>query len=126
MRSLSRWERDLLLVGVVLLAGCRPAVTRTEEATDVVRRFFAALPEGNCDQLAPLLVTGADAQPCAAVVAELNRHAVRLLEVESAQEDGRNPDAILVRARLAQGGVPRANASILRVERQGSTWRLRP
>jgi hypothetical protein len=115
------------LAGVLVLAagtGCRRS--GPAQAEDTVRRFFAALPAGDCGQLGPLLAPLPAGTPgCTERVAELNRHRVQLLEVVSVQADGRTPDAMLVRARLAQGGVARAEPSILRVERHEGAWRLK-
>lgn len=126
-RTASTWRTWTLGLAALLLmvAGCRPTEMRTEEATEVVRRFFAALPDGDCAVLGPLLETGSAARPCAEVVEELNRHGVRLREVLSAQQDGRTPDAVLVRTHLERDGTPGAQPSLLRVERRGGTWRLR-
>jgi len=97
-----------------------------QAAIDVVRRFFAALPEGDCARLAPMLALDRAGAPCAEVVAEYNDHQVRLIEVESAVKDGRDPRAILVRARLSQGGEPQKQVAILRVVNDRGVWRLKP
>ena len=112
----------LLAAAGLLLSACGSTRAPGEAAESVVRRFFSELPSGDCSRLQGLLVTR-DARPCADTVRELNEHAVRLQEVLSSQVDGRTPDAVLVRARLAYGSS--VKAQVLRVERQGDTWRLR-
>ena len=112
----------LLAAAGLLLPACASTAEPGEAAESVVRRFFTQLPAGDCRQLEALLVTSST-RPCADTVRDLNAHAVRLQEVLSAQVDGRSPDAVLVRARLAYG--PNVKAQVLRVERHGGTWRLR-
>lgn len=112
----------LLAATGVLFAGCNTSVEPGAAAEDVVRRFFAQLPTGDCGQLEALLVT-ASRTSCEETVRELHAHAVQLQEVLSTQVDGRTPDAVLVRARLAYG--TRVKIQVLRVERHAGTWRLR-
>ncbi|MBF5041620.1 hypothetical protein FGE12_04415 [Aggregicoccus sp. 17bor-14] len=104
----------------MLFPACSSTSGPGEAAETVVRRFFTALPSGDCAQLAPLLVNAA---ACAESVRELNEHAVRLQEVLSSQVDGRTPDAVLVRARMQYG--EHVKAQVLRVERHAGSWRLR-
>ena len=110
----------LLAAAGLLLPACSGTSGSGDAAETVVRRFFAALPSGDCAQLAPLLVK---ASACAEDVRELNEHAVRLQEVLSSQVDGRTPDAVLVRARLQYG--EHVKAQVLRVERHAGSWKLR-
>ena len=111
----------LLAAAGLLLPACTSS-TPGEAAESVVRRFFEQLPEGNCAQLAELLVSRSP-QACADTVRELNEHTVRLQEVLSTQADGRSPEAVMVRARLSYGTY--VKSQLLRVERHEGTWRLR-
>ncbi len=124
LRSLRRLPAAALLAAAagLWLSACSSTAQPGEAAESVVRRFFTQLPAGDCAQLEALLVTSAK-RPCADTVRELNEHAVRLQEVVSTQVDGRSPDAVLVRARLAYGSS--VKAQLLRVERHGDVWRLR-
>ena len=104
--------------------GCTSAAsTKTEAAEATVRRFFAALPSGDCAVLGPLLVTGGSARPCEETVDELQR--ARLLPGGGARRevDGRDPDAVMVRARVAREGRSARSRCCCRVERQADGWR---
>ena len=103
--------------------GCTPSKTESAEAS--VRRFFAALPSEDCAVLGPLLATGGSAKPCAETVRELNSHGYSLVEIVESKVDGRDPNAVMVRARMARGGVPREEPLVLRVEHQDGGWKLR-
>jgi hypothetical protein len=114
----------LLLVLVTL--ACTPSEARKKEAAQAtVRAFFTALPAQNCQVLGPLLATGGSAKPCEATVRELHEHGMELVEVLDAVVDGRDSNAVLVRAKLARDGAVRAEPYILRVERQDGEWKLR-
>ncbi len=125
--ALSLTGRGVRRVACALLAcaalGCTPS--KTESAETAVRRFFAALPSEDCAVLGPLLATGGSAKPCPETVRELQEHGVTLVEIVGSQVDGRAPEAVMVRARMARGGVPREEPLVLRVERQAGGWKLR-
>jgi hypothetical protein len=119
--------RPVLGVGAAVLwlaaSGCTSTTsTKTEAGEAAVRRFFQALPSGDCAVLGPLLVAGAS---CEDALKGLREHDLRLLDIVDATVDGRNPDAVLVRARVSQGGAARQEPYVFRVERQGDGWRLR-
>ncbi|MDY7230131.1 hypothetical protein [Hyalangium rubrum] len=114
-----------LLLALATLACSSPAEKKTQAAEASVRRFFAALPDGDCAVLGPLLATGGSAQPCADTVRELNAHGFELVEVVGAEVDGRSADAVLVRAKVARDGAVREEPFILRVELQDGGWKLR-
>jgi len=114
-----------LLLALALLA-CTPPETRKKEAAQAtVRAFFTALPAGDCQVLGPLLATGGSAKPCEDTVRELREHGLELMEVLDSVVDGRDPNAVLVRTKLARDGTVRAEPFILRVERQDGEWKLR-
>ncbi len=118
--------RTASLLPVLAILACTSSASRkAEDAEASVRRFFAALPSGDCEVLGPLLATGSGARPCAEAVREMNEHGLQLVEILESKVDGRDPDAVLVRTRVSRNGVLRAEPYILRVERQGETWRLR-
>ncbi len=100
-------------------------IPESEEAQASVRAFFAALPARDCPVLGPLLAMGGSARPCEDTVRELHEHGMQLVDIVDATVDGRNPDAVLVRARLARDGAVRAEPYVLRVERQDGGWKLR-
>ncbi|WP_341868162.1 hypothetical protein [Corallococcus carmarthensis] len=106
--------------------GCTSTTSSKAEAGEaVVRRFFQALPSGDCAVLGPLLVTGQGVPSCEETVKDLREHGMGLVDVLDAKVDGRDPDAVLVRARVSQGGTERSEPFLFRVERQGDGWRLR-
>ncbi len=112
----------------VLLAAlaCKPEAARKQEAArDTVRRFFEALPAGDCAVLEPLLVDGGGEGSCRETVDELNAHGFTLVEVLDARVDGRSPEAVMVRARVARDGQVREQPFLLRVERHPAGWKLR-
>ena len=115
-----------LLVIAPLVCGCLSTQGKTDAAKDVVQRFFAALPEGDCAELGPMLAPDPKGRSCEEVVAEYNAHDVRLLSVENALPDGRNEDAIMVRTRLSQQGKEQGQITVLRVVRHQGEWRLSP
>ena len=125
--SLSLTGRGARRVACAWLAcaalGCTPS--KTESAETAVRRFFTALPSEDCAVLGPLLATGGSARPCPETVRELNAHGYSLVEVVESKVDGRDPDAVMVRARVAREGIPREEPLVLRVERQDGGWKLR-
>ena len=113
-------------LGVLLAcaSGCVSSEARKSEAArDAVRRFFEALPSADCAQLGPSLAGPADT--CPATLEDLRSHGVSLLEVLDAQVDGRDPDAVLVRARVARDGRVREQPLLVRVERHPEGWKLR-
>ena len=103
--------------------GCTPSKTESAEAP--VRRLFAALPPAGCAGLGPLLATGGRAEPCPETVRELTSHGYALVEIVDSKVDGRDPNAVMVRARMTRGGVPREEPLVLRVEHQDGGWKLR-
>lgn len=116
-------------VGLALALGllaCSPSPAKKLEAAQAsVRRFFEALPSADCAVLGPLLATGGSARPCAETVEELHSHGFQLVEILGAQVDGRNPEVVLVQARVARDGAVREEPFLFRVENQGGGWRLR-
>lgn len=120
-RGVRRGACAVLLACAAL--GCTPSKTKSAEAA--VQRFFSALPSEDCAVLGPLLATGGSAKPCAETVKELRAHGYGLVEIVGSEVDGRNPDAVMVRARVSREGVPREEPLVLRVERQGDGWKLR-
>ncbi|WP_246356708.1 hypothetical protein [Pyxidicoccus fallax] len=114
-------------MGVALMAAlaCSSASSKTRAAEESVRRFFAALPSEDCAALQPLLATGGSARPCEETVRELREHGVSLVGILGSTVDGRDPEAVIVRARIANGGEERKEPWLLRVERQAGAWRVR-
>jgi hypothetical protein len=110
---------------MALLACSSPAEKKTEAAQASVRRFFAALPAGDCAVLGPLLATSGSARPCPDTVQELHSHGFELVDIVSAEVDGRDANAVLVRAKVARNGTVREEPVILRVELQDGGWKLR-
>lgn len=104
---------------------CTSASSKTGAAEETVRRFFAALPSEDCAVLEPLLATGGSARPCEETVRELREHGFSLRGIAGSAVDGRDSEAVLVRARVAQDGKERKAPWLLRVERQAGTWRVR-
>lgn len=122
------------LAAAVLLAsvsggtGCGkrppPEEEKRSQAREAVQRFFAALPGKDCDVLAPMLaLAGGEAGGCADVVSSLHRHGYRLVEVLGAEVDGRDPEAVIVRARIEENG--RQREAPLRMEHHPGGWKLR-
>jgi hypothetical protein len=95
------------------------------QARDAVRRFFAALPDGDCAVLGRMLLLARPAQDCGPAVVEMNRHGLRLVDVLGAEVDGRNPDAVIVRARVEEGGKPKDAPLLIRAEKHPDGWKLR-
>lgn len=121
-----RWAGTCGLLLVLASLACTPSEARKkEDARNTVSAFFTALPEGNCQVLGPLLATGGSAKPCEDTVRELREHKMELVEVLDAVVDGRDSNAVLVRAKLARDGTVRPEPFILRVERQDGGWKLR-
>ncbi|AKQ70526.1 putative lipoprotein [Myxococcus hansupus] len=90
-----------------------------------MRHFFSVLPTGDCQVLAPLLATGGSARPCVETVRELRAHGLGLVGIVGSSVDGRDAEAVIVRARVAHGGRERPAPWLLRVERQRGAWRVR-
>jgi hypothetical protein len=110
---------------VLAALGCSSASSKTQAAEETVRRFFAALPSEDCAVLEPLLATGGNARPCEETVRELNEHGFSLVDISGATVDGRDAEAVIVRARVARDGEERKEPWLLRVERQAGAWRVR-
>jgi len=124
VRAVPRAAPWLALVLVAALA-CKSSETRkTEAAQATVRRFFEALPGQDCAELGSLLV-GKAAESCQKTVEELNEHGFSLVEVVDARVDGRDPNAVVVRARVARDGQVREEPMLLRVEQHPDGWKLR-
>jgi len=113
------------LLALAMLS-CAPSEARKKEAAQAtVRTFFAALPARDCAVLGPLLAAGGSARPCEDTVRELHEHGMQLVDILDAKMDGRNPDAVLVQAKLARDGTVREEPYVLRVEHQDGGWKLR-
>ena len=112
-----------LLMGA--LVGCAPSTaSKTEAARETVRRFFTELPSGDCAVLGPMLA-GEGGSSCPETVADLIAHGFSLVEVLDVKVDGRDADAVMVRARVARDGRVREQPVLLRVERHPEGWKLR-
>ncbi len=116
--------RAVLWLGLVAALACNTESRKTEAARATVQRFFEALPTGDCAVLGPLL-TGKGGEDCRATVEEMNEHSLSLVEVLEARVDGRDPNAVVVRARVARDGQVREQAMLLRVEQHPEGWKLR-
>jgi hypothetical protein len=115
----------VLALGLLAALGCKSSESRKTEAAQVtVRRFFEALPAGDCAELAPLLI-GKAADTCRETVDELREHGFSLVEVLDARVDGRDPNAVVVRTRIARDGRLREEPLLLRVEQHPDGWKLR-
>jgi len=109
--------------GLVAVLACAPSdAGKSEAARDVVERFFTALPSRDCAVVGPLLAIPGS---CPAMVEDLNAHGLSLVEVLEVKVDGREPDAVLVRTRVARDGQVREQPMLLRVERHPDGWKLR-
>ncbi|QSQ12347.1 hypothetical protein JY572_28840 [Myxococcus landrumensis] len=107
------------------LLACSSTASKTEAAEATVRRFFEALPSGDCEVLGPLLATGGGMRPCEEAVREMREHGLSLVDIVESKLDGRDSDAVLVRARVAQDGEVGKEPWLLRVERRSGGWRVR-
>jgi hypothetical protein len=114
-----------LLLALATLACSSSEAKKKEAAQQSVRAFFTALPEGDCATLGPMLATGGSAKPCEDTVRELREHGMQLVDIVDAKVDGRNPEAVLVQAKLARDGAVREAPFVLRVEYQNGGWKLR-
>ncbi|WP_395834449.1 hypothetical protein [Archangium violaceum] len=126
MRSLTvrAVPRAALWLGLLAALACNPESRKTEAAQDTVQRFFEALPGGDCAVLGTLLI-GKAADTCRATVDEMNAHSFSLVEVLDAKVDGRDPNAVVVRARVARDGQVHEQPLLLRVEHHSDGWKLR-
>lgn len=106
-----------------LLLGCQAPRSDEEVAIETVNRFFAALPAEDC-KIIEEWITGDES--CEEVVSEYKSHGMKLLEIQTAERDGRNRNAIVVRVRLEQDGKPQKQPALLRVEKTNGRWRYRP
>lgn len=114
-----------LLWALATLACSSSEARKKEAAQESVRAFFTALPAGDCKTLGPMLATGGSAKPCEDTVRELLEHGMQLVDIEDAKVDGRDPEAVLVRTKLARDGAVRDAPVVLRVEHQNGGWKLR-
>ncbi len=124
---MSRRARQVGWAGWLLVTtlGCASPVSKTQSAEAAVRHFFSVLPTGDCQVLAPLLATGGSARPCVETVRELRAHGLGLVGIVGSTVDGRDAEAVLVRAWVTHGGRERPAPWLLRVERQRGAWRVR-
>lgn len=111
-------------MGLLAALACDSESGKTEAARSTVRRFFEALPERDCAVLGPLLV-GKAAETCQKTVDDLSEHGFSLVEVLDAKVDGRDSNAVVVRARIARDGQVREQPLLLRVEQHPDGWKLR-
>jgi hypothetical protein len=125
MRGLNKRAVPLaaLWLGLVAALGCNSESRKTEAARATVQRFFEVLPSGDCAVLGPLL-TGKAGEACRATVDEMNEHGFSLVEVLDARVDGRDANAVVVRARVARDGKVREQPMLLRVEKHPEGWKL--
>ncbi|NTX02541.1 hypothetical protein HUA74_06165 [Myxococcus sp. CA051A] len=121
-----RGSRGVWVSGAVwALLACSSTASKTEAAEETVRRFFEALPSEDCAVLGPLLATGGSMRPCEEAVREMHEHGLSLVGIVESKLDGRDSDAVLVRARIARDGEVGKEPWLLRVERQAGGWRVR-
>jgi hypothetical protein len=116
--------RAALWLGLLAALACNSESRKTEAARSTVQRFFEALPARDCAVLGPLLV-GQAADACQKTVDDLIEHGFSLVEVLDAKVDGRDPNAVVVRARVARDGQVREQPLLLRVEQHPDGWKLR-
>jgi hypothetical protein len=116
--------RAALWLGLLAALACNSESRKTEAARSTVQRFFEALPARDCAVLGPLLI-GKAADTCQATVDDLSAHGFSLVEVLDAKVDGRDPNAVVVRARVARDGQVREQPLLLRVEQHPDGWKLR-
>lgn len=113
-----------LWLGLVAALACNSESRKTEAARATVQRFFEVLPAGDCAVLGPLLA-GKAGEACRTTVDEMNEHGFSLVEVLDARVDGRDANAVVVRARVAKDGQVREQPMLLRVEQHPEGWKLR-
>ena len=117
--------RAALGLGLLAALACKSSESRkTEAARATVQRFFEGLPAQDCAVLGGLLV-GKAADTCPETVREMNEHGFSLVEVLEVKVDGRDPNAVVVRARVARDGQVREEPLLLRVEQHPDGWKLR-
>lgn len=116
--------RALLLV---LLAGCTAEVTETPpdpaEAQAQVERYFRAVASEDCRTVRALQPSIASDEACAELLHEWEEHGVALVEIVGARPDGRDRDAIIVRARVRRNA--RVNETLIRATRSARGWTVR-
>ena len=120
-RRAGTWAGWLLLASLA----CTSSASKARAAEETVQRFFAALPSEDCAVLAPMLATGGSARSCEETVRDLREHGFALLGIVESRVDGRDEEAVIVRARVARDGEERQEPWLLRVERQAGVWRMR-
>lgn len=113
---------------LLLLCSCDCAATSSAPVPDIagaestVREFFGALQARDCAVLLPMLAMPWSEGDCEEYVEDMQRRGVTLEEVESADVDGRDSNAAIVRTRISDRG--RSNPMLFRVEFD-ERWRIR-
>ena len=100
-----------------------PDEAKKIQAQDALKRFFEALPGKDCKVLGPMLAPVEGGPDCQSVVTSLHRHGFRLVAILGAEIDGRDPEAVIVKARIEEKG--REREAPLRMERDRKGWKLR-
>lgn len=124
--------RLTLVLALACVAGCSGSggsanlpdeAARIEAARAVVSEFFGHVDARDCAALAPMFLDGATAEQCRRFLEEVEHRQLGLAGIEDAYIDGRDPRAVVVRARMSsRKGEER---KLVRVQLVGSAWKIR-
>lgn len=119
MNRVSRASLGLLLATVGLVA-CGPGAASTDTAREHVVDAFQAIRSRDCAALRRLMPRVQDDEACEHFLEDAQGHQLELLEVVSAANDGRDPQAVIVRCRVRMEGEERE--MLVRAEERESGW----
>lgn len=114
------------MLSAVLLAAAGGCHRGGDQPSAAVDRFFAAIKRRDCEGMKALVagdLAGVLAREgCSALFDDFERHGVRFGGRTGTRDDGRDPRARLVDARVTIGGHERTR--VVRVERDRGSWRM--
>lgn len=111
---------------VACLLACNEPHSPEAELADAkqeVRAMFAAIASRDCAALGALLAKARDAETCGKLLHEWNDDLqVVLVDVPTAERDGRDRRAIIVRAAVTKHAAP--STILVRVTHEQGVWQL--
>jgi hypothetical protein len=91
-------------------------------ATAAVERFFPLVSAGDCDTIITMFAEPMSPEECEEYVREMQGHGMGLVRIEKATVDGRDENAVIVRARLTKQGTE--IESLVRVVHREDGWKI--
>ena len=101
----------------------RPTEADLAQAEQVLKDFLKAVEAEDCTLAVQLMDKGATREDCEDFVRNWKGHDMKFLGIDRSYVDGRNPNAIVVRALVQK--AKKQKTTLFRLVREGDQWKLR-